>query len=359
MPDLFAPYAVRGVTLRNRIGVSPMQQYCVPDGAMADWHLVHLGGFAVAGAGLVIGEVTAVEPAGRITPCDTGLWDDCFIPGLARVARFVAAHGATFGLQLGHAGRRGSCRIPWEGGAPLAPGEGAWEVVAPSAIPFQTEYADGPLPRALEIPEIERLERAFAAAAERALRAGVRWLELHAAHGYLLHAFHSPLSNRRTDRYGGSFENRIRFTLETVRAIRGVWPEELPLSVRVSCTEWLPGGWDVDDAVVLAARLRESGADVIACSSGAGKSSRNPASREPGFQVPFAERVRAEAGIATAAVGRITEPEQADEIVRAGRADLVLLARQFLREPRWPQRAAAALDRREAVRLPDMFYAVR
>jgi 2,4-dienoyl-CoA reductase-like NADH-dependent reductase (Old Yellow Enzyme family) len=327
-----------------------MQQYVSVDGTMTDWHLVHLGAFAIGGAGLVIGEVSAVDPVGRVSPGDTGIWSDDAIEPLARVGRFVERYGAVFGLQIGHAGRRAGCELPWEGGLPLAREAGGWDVVGASPLPFLADYApNSPAPHPLAADEIAALVRAFGDAARRAHAAGVRWLELHAAHGYLLHSFHSPLSNLRTDNYGGSFENRIRFTLEAVRAIRAVWPETLPLSVRISSTEFLEGGWTLEDSVVLARRLKGEGVDMLDCSSGAGRSSSGPP-RAPGYMVPFAERIRRDAGIATAAVGLISEPTHAEEIVYNERADLVLIGRQFLRDPRWAMRAAQTL--RHEMKLP-------
>jgi 2,4-dienoyl-CoA reductase-like NADH-dependent reductase (Old Yellow Enzyme family) len=355
MARLFDPLTIRSVTLRNRVGVSPMQQGVSLDGAMNDWHLAHLGGFAIGGAGLVIGEVTAIDPAGRVTPGDTGIWTDAFVDPLERVARFVSRYGAVFGLQIGHAGRRASCAYPWDGGLALGPEEGGWPVVGPSPLAFVADYApNSPVPHPLAVDEIRTLVRAFGDGAARARAAGVRWLELHAAHGYLFHAFHSPLSNVRTDAYGGSFDNRIRFTLETVRALRAAWPEELPLSVRISCTEYVDGGWDIDDSIELARRLHAEGVDVIDCSSGAGRSSSGP--RGPGYQVPFAERIRRETGIPTATVGMITEPTHADEILYHDRADLVLIGKQFLREPRWVMRAAATLGVPQKLPLPYGHY---
>lgn len=347
MPGIFTPFSLRSVILRNRIGVSPMQQFISGGvGPMTDWHLAHLGGLAIGGAGLVIAEVTAVSTEGRATVADTCIWNDEVIQPLARVASFVKRYGAVFGLQLGHAGRRGSCSLPWDGSRPISPQDGGWAVVAPSALPFDDA---SPTPHALSVDEIAALVTAFADGASRALMAGVQWLELHAAHGYLLHSFHSPLSNEREDAYGGSFENRVRFTREIVRSVRSVWPETLPLGVRLSCTEHMDGGWSIEDTVSLLRLLREDGVDLIDCSSGAGGGSRG-AGRGPGFQVPFAEQVRKEAGIATAAVGLITEPAQAEEIITHDRADVVLMGRQFLREPRWVMRAAAELG--QSIKLP-------
>jgi 2,4-dienoyl-CoA reductase-like NADH-dependent reductase (Old Yellow Enzyme family) len=337
---LFSPLALRSVTLRNRIAVSPMCQYSATDGRATDWHLVHLGARAVGGAGLVLAEATAVEARGRISPADLGLWDDAQIEPLARVVRFVESQGAASGVQLAHAGRKASVRAPWDaGGAPLAPGEGGWTIVAPSAVPFADGYAT---PHALEAAELAGIVRAFAAAARRAAAAGFRTIEVHAAHGYLLHQFLSPLSNRRTDAFGGSFENRTRLVREVVSAVRAQWPDELPLLVRISATDWAEGGWDVEQSVALARVLGTLGVDLVDVSSGGlVASAKVPAG--PGYQTPFAERIRREAGIATGAVGMITAPEQADHVIRSGQADLVLLAREMLRDPHFPLRAARAL----------------
>lgn len=340
MTGLFDSLTLRGVTLHNRIAVSPMCQYSASDGCANDWHIVHYGSRAVGGASLVLAEAAAVVPDGRISPHDLGLWDDAQVEPLARVARFVAAQGAVMGVQLAHAGRKASTHRPWDGGQTAPPAAGGWErVVAPSAAPF----ADGHLiPHALDAAEIAALTASFAASASRAQAAGLRVIELHAAHGYLLHQFLSPLSNLRTDRYGGSWENRTRFVRDVVGAVRSVWPESLPLFVRLSATDWTEGGWDIEQTVALARVLRDEGVDLIDCSSGGNVAgARIPLA--PGYQVPFAERVRREAGIATAAVGLITEARQADAIVREGRADVVLLARELLRNPHWPLHAAEEL----------------
>jgi len=342
MPHLFEPLKIRSVTLRNRIGVSPMCQYSSKEGVAGDWHFVHLGSFAVGGAGLVIAEATAVAPEGRITPGCAGIWNDGQIEPLARINRFIASHGAVPGLQIAHAGRKASAALPQRGGAHLADDVGGWPTVAPSAVAFGGDL--GKVPREATEADILRIQGDFAAAARRARAAGYAWLEIHAAHGYLAHEFLSPMSNRRTDRYGGSFENRIRFVVETARAVRAAWPEDLPLAVRLSCTDWVPGGWDIDQSVELARRLKAGGVDLIDCSSG-GNVPNVKIPLVPGYQVPLAERIRREAGIATAAVGLITEPAQADEIVRSGRSDLVLLGREMLRNPRWPYHAARVLGR--------------
>jgi 2,4-dienoyl-CoA reductase-like NADH-dependent reductase (Old Yellow Enzyme family) len=348
-PHLFEPMTIKSVTLRNRIGVSPMCEYSSVDGAATDWHLVHLGSRAAGGAGLVVAEASAVSPEGRITPGDAGIWADKHVEPVARINRFVKEHGAVPGIQIAHAGRKASAARPWEGGAHLADDAGGWPVIAPSALAFGGELTK--VPRAMSLADIARVRNEFVAAAERSLAAGCEWLELHAAHGYLVHEFLSPISNQRADRYGGSFENRIRFLLETTRAVRAVWPERLPLAVRISCTDWVEGGWDIEQSVELARRLKAEGVDLVDCSSGGTvPDAKIPAG--PGYQVLFAERIRREAGIATAAVGGITEPTHADEIIRNGRADMVLLAREFLREPYWPRLAARVLGHKDAVSGP-------
>ena len=342
MPEsthLFAPLTLRGVTLRNRIGMSPMCQYSAEDGLPTDWHLVHLASRAVGGVGLVLVEATAVEPRGRITPHDLGIWSDAHGEALARLADAIAAHGATPGIQLAHAGRKASTARPWDGGAPLTADRGGWATVAPSALPYKR---GAPVPEALDAEGLERVVRAFADGARRAREAGFRVAEIHAAHGYLLHEFLSPLSNRRDDRYGGSFENRVRLLEEVVAAVRDVWPNDAPLLARISATEWRDDGWTLEHSVRLAARLKDLGVDLVDCSS-AGNAPALNASPGPGYMTHLAAGVRAGAGIATAAVGMITEPAQADHAVRSGQADLILLGRAVLREPYWPLRAAREL----------------
>jgi 2,4-dienoyl-CoA reductase-like NADH-dependent reductase (Old Yellow Enzyme family) len=348
-PHLFQPLTIKSVTLRNRIGVSPMCEYSSEDGVATDWHLVHLGSRAVGGAGLVIAEATAVSPEGRITPGDAGIWADKHLEPVARINRFVKAHGAVPGIQIAHAGRKASAARPWDGGASLADDAGGWQTMAPSALAFGSELTK--VPHALNEAEIAQVQNDFVAAAKRSLAAGVEWLELHFAHGYLAHEFLSPISNQRTDKYGGSFENRIRFAVETAHAVRAVWPDEFPLAVRLSCTDWVEGGWDIEQSIELSRRLKAGGVDLIDCSSGGGVAdARIPVGA--GYQVDFAERIRREAGIATAAVGMITEPTHADEIIRNGRADIVLLAREFLREPYWPRIAARGLRQKDSLPAP-------
>jgi 2,4-dienoyl-CoA reductase-like NADH-dependent reductase (Old Yellow Enzyme family) len=339
------------VTLRNRIGVSPMCQYSAEDGKPTDWHFVHLGSRAVGGASLVIVEATAVEARGRISPQDTGIWSDDHIEPFHRISRFITQHGAVAGIQLAHAGRKASTIPPWQGSNQVPLDKGGWIGVAPSAIPFRPEDTT---PTELSLQQIEVIQQAFFAAARRALAAGFQWLELHAAHGYLCHEFHSPLSNQRTDKYGGALENRIRFTLETAECLRKIWPDNLPMSVRISCTDWFEGGWMLEDSITLSSRLKALGIDLIDCSSGGSTMlAKIPAGAS--FQVPFAEAIRRQTGILTAAVGLITEPMQADEIIRNGRADLVLLARESLRDPYWPVHAAETLRKRDQIRLPDQY----
>ncbi len=351
MPQLFDPLSLRDVILENRIGVSPMCEYSSEDGFASDWHLVHLGSRAVGGAGLVMSEATAVEDRGRITPGDLGIWKDAHVEMLARIVRFIEGHGAVPGMQLAHAGRKASSAVPWEGGRGLQPVEGGWEPIAPSALAFSPPSI---LPRAMSEGDIRVVQEAFVAAARRALGAGYRWLELHFAHGYLAHTFLSPLSNLREDQYGGSFENRIRFVLETARAVRAVWPERLPLSARLSCTDWAEGGWTAEESVSLSRHLRSEGVDLVDCSSG-GLVPHQRIPTSPGYQVPFAKQIRAEVGVPTAAVGLITEPAQADAIIRQGEADLIFLARAMLRDPYWPLHAALELGQKDRRRIPNQY----
>jgi 2,4-dienoyl-CoA reductase-like NADH-dependent reductase (Old Yellow Enzyme family) len=339
MPGLFDPLTLRGLTIANRILVSPMCEYSSVDGFANDWHFVHLGSRAIGGAGIVFTEATAVTPEGRISPDDLGIWDERHIDGLARCVNFIHDHGRHAGIQLAHAGRKGSTRRPWEppGAVPLD--QGGWQPVGPGTGPFTAGF---PMPRALDRDGIAAVVSAFRAAARRALAAGFDVAEVHAAHGYLIHEFLSPLVNTRSDDYGGSFDNRIRLCLEVVSAVRDIWPERQPVFVRISATDWAPGGWNPDDSVTLAKRLRELGVDLIDCSS-AGNLAKVEIPIGPSYQVPFAERIRREAGIATGAVGLITTAHQADAIVSSGQADCVLLAREMLRDPYFPLRAAREL----------------
>ena len=340
MSQLFSPLTLRGVTLRNRIGVSPMCQYSSTDGFAHDWHLVHLGQFAVGGAALVFTEATAVVAEGRISPQDLGIWVDAHIPMLQRITRFIDAQGAVPGIQLAHAGRKSSTKRPWDGSGTVTPEHGGWtNVMAPSAIAFSESY---PQPEALTIGGIAHVVDAFRAATVRALAAGFRVIELHAAHGYLIHEFLSPLSNHRTDHYGGSLENRARFCREIVAAVRSVMPDSVPLVVRISATDWAEGGWNPEESVQLCTWLKAGGVDLIDVSSGGLASGvRSPIG--PGYQVPLAKQVRDGAEIPTATVGLITNAEQAEHIVSCGDADVVLLARELLRQPHWPLLAAHTL----------------
>ena len=338
---LLTPLTVRGVTFPNRIAVSPMCQYSSTEGMATDWHLVHLGSRAVGGAGTVFVEATAVTRDGRISPGDMGIWTDSHIEPLARIAKFVAANGAIPGIQLAHAGRKASTLPPFEGTGPLKSREsGAWETVAPSPIPFDEGY---PAPRALGAQEIEAVVSAFAHAALRAVRAGFRVIELHMAHGYLIHEFLSPLSNSRTDAYGGTPDNRMRLAIEVAASVRAAIPADMPLFARVSATDWAEGGWDIEQTVALARRLKQAGVDLVDCSSG-GLLPRAVVPAAPGYQVPFAAAVRERAGVLTGAVGLITEVNQANAIITSGKADLVLLARQMLRDPYWGLKARQELE---------------
>ena len=339
MPHLFEPLQLRELTLRNRIVVSPMCQYSCHEGFANDWHFVHLASRAVGGAALVFTEATAVTADGRISPEDLGIWDDVQAGAFERIARFVKGEGAAFGMQLAHAGRKASTKRPWEGTGAVQPDEGGWEPVGPTTTPFADSY---PVPRMMTREDIAEVVDAFRKAADRARWVGFDVVEVHAAHGYLIHEFLSPLSNTRTDEYGGSFENRIRLCLEVVTAVRDIWPENLPVFVRISSTDWIEGGWDIEQSVELARRLGAIGVDLVDCSSG-GNAPQAKIPVGPGYQVPFAERVKRDAAIATGAVGMITDPAQADAIVRSGQADVVIMARELLRDPYWPLRAAREL----------------
>jgi 2,4-dienoyl-CoA reductase-like NADH-dependent reductase (Old Yellow Enzyme family) len=339
MPHLFSPLTLREITLPNRIVVSPMCQYSSVDGLANDWHFAHLAARAVGGAGLIITEAAAVVPEGRISPEDLGAWSEAHFEPLARITRFIAAQGGISGIQLAHAGRKASTFRPWSGHGAVAPEAGGWTVVAPSAVPFSATY---PAPVAASVAELHRIRDAFATAAARAYDAGFRVIEIHAAHGYLLHQFLSPLSNLRADAYGGSFENRSRLLLETIGAIRGVLPERAALLVRISATDWVEGGWDIEQSIELSKAMKSAGVDLVDVSSG-GTVATAEIPLGPGYQTPFATRIRREAGIASSAVGMITGAAQADQIIRNGEADLVMLARELLREPYWPLHAAQEL----------------
>jgi 2,4-dienoyl-CoA reductase-like NADH-dependent reductase (Old Yellow Enzyme family) len=339
---LFDELKIRDIRFANRIAVSPMCQYSCEDGLATDWHLVQLGSRAVGGAALVMAEATAVLPEARISPQDLGLWSEAHIEPLSRITKFVHSQGSIAGIQLAHAGRKASTARPWDGAGKLTPDNGGWsDVVAPSAIAFAPDY---PMPVALTTERIADIVRAFGRAAQRALDAGFQLVELHSAHGYLLHEFLSPLSNHRSDSYGGSFQNRTRMVREVVESVRRVWPERLPLFIRISSTDWFEGGWDIEEAVELARNLLPLGVDLIDCSSG-GNIAAAKIPLGPGYQVQFAERIRRDAGILTGAVGMITQAAQAEKIIRGGQADIVLLAREMLRDPYWPLHAAAQLGK--------------
>ena len=338
MSLLLSPYALRGVTARNRVWVAPMCQYSAVDGMPDDWHLVHLGARAVGGAGVVLTEATAVSPEGRISPQDTGIWNDEQAQAWARVVTFVQAQGALAGIQLAHAGRKGSSRRPWDGRGAVAPEDGGWVPVGPTADPYPGLAS----PVALDDEGIAKVRRDFVDATRRALAAGFDVVEVHAAHGYLLHEFLSPLSNTRTDGYGGDLAGRMRLVLEVVEDVRAAWPQDKPLLLRISATDWVEGGWTADDSVALAKEAAARGVDLVDCSSG-GNSPEQQIVPGPGYQVPFAAQVRRDAGIPTGAVGLLTDPEQAEQVLVEGSADVVLLARELLRDPHWPLHAAAVL----------------
>jgi 2,4-dienoyl-CoA reductase-like NADH-dependent reductase (Old Yellow Enzyme family) len=336
---LFTPFRLRGTELKNRIFVSPMCEYSAQDGHPTHWHLVHLGSRAVGGAALVFTEATAVSAIGRISPQDTGIYLDSHIEAWHPIVEFLHGQGSLSGIQLAHAGRKASTDLPWAGGAPIPLHDGGWKPVAPSALPFDNGYT---VPKALSLTELDQVVSDFVAAAQRALQAGFQVVEIHSAHGYLLHEFLSPFANQRQDGYGGSFENRTRLLLRVAKSVREVWPEQQPVFVRISATDWKEGGWDLPQSIELARQLKAAGVDLIDVSSGGViPGVRIPLG--PGYQVPFAEAIRREAGIATGTVGMIVEPAQADTIIATGQADVVLLAREMLRDPYWPGRAAQSL----------------
>lgn len=339
MSFLFQPLTIRNVTFKNRIFVSPMCQYSSTDGFANDWHLVHLGSRAIGGAGLIICEATAVSPEGRITPADLGIWKEEHIENLKRITTFIDAHGSVAGIQLAHAGRKASHHVTWDGGKPLTEEGGAWQTVGPSAEPFKE---GSPIPTALDTKGLEKVISDFKQAAARAVKAGFKVLEVHAAHGYLLHEFLSPLSNKRSDEYGGSFENRIRLLINVIDAVKEEWPKENPLFVRISATDWVDGGWTGDDSVALAKVLKTKAVDFIDCST-AGNTPNAKIPVGPMYQVPFAEQIKKEVDILTGAVGMITNVQEAENIIANGKADAVLLARQFLRDPYFPLHAAKKL----------------
>ena len=355
MAALFNEFRLKDVVLRNRIAVSPMCQYSSDNGFPSDWHFVHLSSRAVGGAGLVMVEATAVSPEGRISPADNGIYLDDHVEPFARITRFLKHHGAVPGMQLAHAGRKASAARPWEGGEHIDPGKGGWDIIAPSAVAF-----GGKLPRVpheMTVQDIKHVQEAFVAAAKRALAAGFEWLELHYAHGYLAHEFYSPLSNFRTDSYGGSFDNRIRFLLETCAAVRKVWPERFPLAVRLSVTDWIEGGVTVEDSIELVRRLKLVGLDLLDVSHGSITPDMSKVPWGPGFMVPAASRIRRESEIPTAVGWMITDPHQAEEAIRDQHTDLVMLAREMLRDPYWPYHAAVKLGDEKALSMLPIQYA--
>lgn len=349
MSKLFSPLKLREIEFRNRIFVSPMCQYSSDDGMPNEWHHVHLGSRAVGGAALVMVEASGVSPEGRITDWDSGMWTDDHASAFAPIVRFLKAQGAIAGMQLAHAGRKASTDVPWRGGAPIPEGPHSWETLAPSALAFREGE---PAPRAMSKSDIETVARQFEEAARRSADAGFEVVEIHAAHGYLLHQFLSPLSNVRTDEYGGSLENRMRFPLDVIRRVRAAWPGRLPLFVRISATDWVPGGWNLEQSLALSLEMKAIGVDLVDCSS-AGNVPGAKIPIGPGYQVPFAEAIRKEAGIATGAVGLITDARQAEAIIAEEKADAVLLARQFLRDPYFPLHAAQELG--VDVKWPDQY----
>jgi len=339
--QLFSEFRLKDVVLRNRIAVAPMCQYSSDDGFLNDWHFVHLGSRAVGGAGLVIVEATAVSPEGRISPQDAGIYHDQHVPMLQKITGFLKQQGAVPAIQLAHAGRKGSAARPWEGDGHLTEEQGGWPTIAPSAAAFGAHLPKQP--REMTVADIQRVQTCFVEGAKRALAAGFEWLELHFAHGYLAHEFYSPLANHRTDQYGGSFENRIRFLLETLAAVRAVWPERLPLTARLSVTDWVPGGVTVEDSIELARRLQAGGLDLLDVSHGFVTPDLSGIPWGPGFMLPITARIRREAGIPTAAGWMITQSAMAEAAIRDQQADLVMLAREFLRDPYWPYHAARDL----------------
>jgi 2,4-dienoyl-CoA reductase-like NADH-dependent reductase (Old Yellow Enzyme family) len=355
MANLFQEFRLKDVVLRNRIAVSPMCQYSSDNGFPNDWHFVHLGSRAVGGAGLVVVEATAVSPEGRISPADSGIYLDDHVEPFARITRFLKQHGAVPGIQLAHAGRKGSASKPWEGNTHIETDNGGWDIIAPSAVPFGGNLTK--VPQEMSLPDIARVQEAFVAAAKRALAAGFEWLELHFAHGYLAHEFYSPLANHRNDQYGGSFENRTRFLLETFAAVRKAWPERFPLTARLSVTDWIDGGVTIDDSVELVRRLKIAGLDLLDVSHGSITPDISKIPWGPGFMVPAASRIRREVAIPTAVGWQITEPQQAEEVVRDQHADLVLLGREMLRDPYWPYHAALALGDEKAKDILPIQYA--
>lgn len=339
MNKLFSPLKIRGVELKNRIAVSPMCQYSSFNGMPTEWHLVHLGSRAIGGAGLIIQEATAVSPEGRISPDDAGIWNDMQMEAYKRINAFIILHNCVPGIQLAHAGRKGSTYSPWKGMGEVKIADGGWQTISPSPIHFTDNF---PFPKEMDNGDIKKVIDDFCQAAKRAIKSGFKLIEIHMAHGYLVHEFLSPLSNFRDDGYGGSLENRCRFAIEIAKGVRGVIPDDFPLFARISSSDWIEGGWNIEDSVLLSKKLKESGVDLIDCSSG-GNALTTSIPAGPGYQIPFSERIKQEAGILAGGIGFITSPEQADQIIRTGQADIVLLAREMLRNPYWPLNAAKEL----------------
>ena len=355
MANLFQEFQLKDIALRNRVAVSPMCQYSSDNGFPNDWHFVHLGSRAVGGAGLVVVEATAVSPEGRISPADSGIYLDGHVEPFARISRFLKEHGAVAGIQLAHAGRKASANKPWEGNDHIETDKGGWDTIAPSAIPFGEHLPK--VPREMTAQDITAVQEAFVAAAQRSLAAGFEWLELHFAHGYLAHEFYSPLANKRTDHYGGSFDNRVRFLRETLAAVRNVWPERFPLTARLSVTDWTDGGVMVDESVELVRLLKADGLDLLDVSHGMVTPDVSQVPWGPGFMIPIASRIRRESGIPTAVGWMITDAQQADQAIRDGDADLVMLARELLRDPYWPYHAAVELGVENADEILPVQYA--
>lgn len=355
MSKLFEEYRIKDVTLRNRIGVSPMCQYSSENGFPNDWHFVHLGSRAIGGAGLVIVEATAVSAEGRISPADSGIYLDAHVEPFSHIAKFLKQHGSVPGIQLAHAGRKASASKPWEGDAHIDADQGGWETIAPSALAFGGNLPK--VPQEMTISDITRIKEAFVSCAKRSLAAGFEWLELHFAHGYLAHEFYSPFSNQRTDQYGGSFENRIRFMVETLTAVREVWPERFPLTARISVTDWNSGGVTIDESIELVRRLKGHGLDLLDVSHGFVIPDISQIPWGPGFMIPIASRIRREVEIATAVGWMITDPQQAETAIQDQNLDLVLLAREMLRDPYWPYHAAKSLGIERAAELLPVQYA--
>lgn len=355
MAGLFDEYRLKDVVLRNRVAVSPMCQYSAIDGFPNDWHLVHLGSRAVGGTGLIVVEATAVSPEGRITPADLGIWSDDYVEPFAKLVRFMKSQGSVPGLQIAHAGRKASAHRPWEGDHHLRPDEGAWQVIGPSAVPFGDKL---PMtPREVTRQDISRIQDAFVSATQRALAAGFEWLELHFAHGYLAHSFYSPLANKRTDDYGGGFDNRTRFLMDTFIAVRKVWPERFPLTIRLSVTDWVEGGVTIEESIELTRRFKAAGLDLLDVSHGFATPDASKVPWGPGFLIPEASRIRHEADIPVAVGWMVTEPKQADDAIRDGHADVIMLAREMLRNPHWAFHAAEALGVDQPLNLLPSQYA--